>query len=255
MSKYENYSNVCNSYSENRKPVGAELIYNIIYENNFKRILDIGCGTGSYLLYLKNKDKTLELFGIDSSKSMLEKITNVNTSCIQLKKDTVLLYKNIDMIIINQVIHHLDDDVIQNLLYNCKKILSEKGFLYINTSTPEQVEKSLWWTQYFTKSMTDKFTNKLKRANLHIQKYPHTPYIISDVCQRNYYQYEAVFTKEFRDCDSMWRLLTADELNQVLNNIKADTTLSLIDESEKNRIKYGQTISYVINKNVLCRNP
>jgi hypothetical protein len=45
---------------------------------------------------------------------------------------------------------------------------------------------------------------------------------IPNPLQNNYFEYEKVFTKEFRNCDNMLSLLTDAELNETLVYIKTD---------------------------------
>ena len=45
---------------------------------------------------------------------------------------------------------------------------------------------------------------------------------IPNPLQNNYFDYEKVFTKEFRNCDNMLSLLTDDELNETIVHIKTD---------------------------------
>lgn len=58
-----------------------------------KSLIDIGCGTGNYTLYLAKECK--QILGIDSSKGMLDelekkrknlKLTNVSTKCVSFKE-------------------------------------------------------------------------------------------------------------------------------------------------------------------------
>ncbi|MBI2542862.1 MAG: class I SAM-dependent methyltransferase [Candidatus Aenigmarchaeota archaeon] len=74
----DEYENVALSYDLDRSGnfegrlmdrIQRQLIYGIIERNNFKKVLEAGCGTGRILLYLAFKG--LECHGIDPSRNML----------------------------------------------------------------------------------------------------------------------------------------------------------------------------------------
>lgn len=258
MSLYENYNITFKDYSETRIPVGVEKIFDIIIENKFKKIVDIGCGSGNYLKKLYNiageKQYKLDLLGIDASPHMLSKIPSyIPTKNLILNQETKLNIEKVDMIIINQVIHHLTDETLINLLNECMRVLNNGGILYINTCTYDQVLNGQWWSLYFPDSGIEKFAEKVDNVNKLLLNYYNYDYKIniSDPLQNNYYDYDKVFTIEFRNCDSMWSLLTPDELNETLSNIKKDlenNNMGKINSSENYRKKYGQTTSYIFKK-------
>ena len=258
MSLYEKYNITFKDYDEVRQPVGVEKIFDIIVENKFKKIADVGCGSGNYLkkLYQIASDEKydLELMGMDGSKEMLTKIPEyISTKHLICTPDTKLNIEKVDMIIINQVIHHLTDEALINLFSECMNSLNDNGILYINTCTYEQVLNGQWWSSYFPRSGIEKFANKAGNANNVLLKHYKYDYKIDipEPLQNNYFEYEKVFTQEFRNCDSMWSLLTNDELNETLSNIKTDLNkndMTKIHRSEEYRNKFGQTTSYVFLK-------
>jgi SAM-dependent methyltransferase len=177
---------------------------------------------------------------------MLKKVPkSIKTEHLVLDKNTKLNV-SVDMVLINQVLHHLDEDTVRNLIKECLDVLPVGGVILINTSTHDQVAKSLWWTRFFDKNHILRFTNKLEAVNDIIKEFKHTSVIVPDVCQSNYYDYDKVFTPEFRQCDSMWSLLNTVELNIVLNRIKKHKGNH--EPSEMSRLKIGQTTTFILEK-------
>ncbi len=100
-----------------------------IKENS--KILDVGCGTGNFLLTLEKKYKTIKLYGIDISKEMLRVAEN------KLKRSTLLInsaegmkFKNeFDYIFSTEAFHHFSNpEKATNNFYNA---LNKKGKLII----------------------------------------------------------------------------------------------------------------------------
>ena len=72
---------------------------------------------------------------------------------------------------------------------------------------------------------------------------------IPNPLQNNYFDYEKVFTKEFRNCDNMLSLLTDDELNETIVHIEYNllNTISLKNKKFKvfqKKIEFLDGISY-----------
>ena len=200
MSLYENYNNTFNDYSDVRVPVGIDLIKNIIEKNKFRYIVDVGCGSGNYIKKLYEytqlqKDKKFQLLGIDGSVSMLSKIPDeINTKHVIFNEKTKLELEDVDMIIINQVIHHLNKETLLNLIQECMNSLKEGGILYINTCTYDQVLYSQWWSMYYPKSGIEKFAQKANTANkivLNHYKCKKT-YLLPEPLQNNYHDYHII---------------------------------------------------------------
>jgi SAM-dependent methyltransferase len=258
MSLYEKYNVTFKDYNTTRISVGIDIITNNIKKNNYKKIVDIGCGSGSYLSdlynYAQKTDENITLLGIDGSKEMLSNIPSIiNTKHLVFSPITLLDIGKVDMIIINQVIHHLDKPTLLNLFNECFNSLNTNGMLYINTCTYEQVLNGQWWALYFPKSGIDKFGYKADIANnILLNKY--TPFEIiqlEEPLQNNYYDYNKVFTTVFRNCDSMWSLLTDEELSFTLAGLKIDlecNDMTKINKSNEYRKKYGQTTTYLFKK-------
>jgi len=134
ISKYypESYSNFLLSnrfFSLLRHVVfGNELnlFSNIVKKNS--RVLEIGCGTGEYLSYLKHKGYEVE--GIELSKYCID--TAWNKYGLNIKQGTIFDYKNkenyFDLIIMRHVLEHVPDPL--ETIKAIYKMLKENGTFF-----------------------------------------------------------------------------------------------------------------------------
>jgi 2-polyprenyl-3-methyl-5-hydroxy-6-metoxy-1,4-benzoquinol methylase len=75
-----------------------------------KSILDFGCGIGSFIPWLHNSFKNTKLYGCDISSGSIEIAKKKHPYCdfdVIKNTDDLKIYKNIDCIIINTVLHHI----------------------------------------------------------------------------------------------------------------------------------------------------
>lgn len=99
-----------------------------------KRILEVGCGTGSFGAHLKSLRK-VEFTGIEPQQNAAEIASNVIDRVIQLDVDSGLLELEgqlFDCIVFNDVLEHLVDP--WNILEKIKTLLSPDGVIV--TSIP-----------------------------------------------------------------------------------------------------------------------
>ena len=97
---------------------------------NGYKILDIGCGTGYIVNYLP-KDVTYIGFDVNSKyiKYAKKKYNNLNYSfnCEYLSKDALIKYGQFDIVMMNGLVHHLNDDDTINILMLANNCLKKKG--------------------------------------------------------------------------------------------------------------------------------
>jgi len=113
-----------------------ETVAEELTQNNSRRILDLGCGTGRQLIYLASKG--LDLYGLDSSPTglmiMLKELYKRNLSAhIALHDMTELPYENnfFDAVISVQVIHHNKVKDIKKTIKEICRILRDDGIIWI----------------------------------------------------------------------------------------------------------------------------
>lgn len=136
-----------------------------------KKVLDIGCGYGQCILYLKKKG--LDCYGLDPSLHAVEYCKSKQLKVQESNLDRLDVFENIkfDFIIMNNVLEHLRDPV--NIIKKIKKILKKNGIIFIEvpndfnafqmTGAKANRIKKQWWVappahlNYFSHSTLDHF--------------------------------------------------------------------------------------------------
>jgi 2-polyprenyl-3-methyl-5-hydroxy-6-metoxy-1,4-benzoquinol methylase len=105
------------------------------------RVLDIGCNTGRGGFTLKEKNKTLKLYGIELIKERIEKIPpNIYEQTFNESIITSNCNNNLfDAIIAGEVIEHIPKDLFVEMLNNCKKLLKNNGLILFTTPNPNSL--------------------------------------------------------------------------------------------------------------------
>src|SRR5689334_16833264 len=90
--------------------IRKELISETIKSRKYNKILDLGCGTGELLKYLKDKFPSKKLYGSDYSKNAIdtlkkERITEKNY-IVNLEKESKLPGQY-DVVVCSEVIEHV----------------------------------------------------------------------------------------------------------------------------------------------------
>ncbi len=155
------YNKLASTYNKryednNLDKIEAQLI-NLITTNNYKTILEAGCGTGRWIKSLNTINTTV--FGLDYSIQML-KIANSGGSLLNLVNAEAISFpfKNIffDMIFCVNAIHHFPDKEL--FISECKRTLKLNGMLAIIGVDP-YVNKN-WYVYDYFESV---YKNDLKR--------------------------------------------------------------------------------------------
>ena len=257
MSNFEDYDKKSLSYDKGgRYPVCVDQILEHIPAEC--SLLDAGCGTGNYMVPLVNSGKLSRYTGFDGSAGMIAKI-RVKSNLLRENKDLkteiaeiqqVCLPKSLpygnndfDMILHNQVMHHIVDPdqkdkfaKVKTYLAEFHRVLKPGGVLTINTCTHSQLA-----AQWYFKGMpgvlakqksiypSDKQIIQLlleagfKNVSSHTD---HTPYL-----GESYFHYKNCFTKEFREADSVWACANQQETAELLDKMK----VILSDEEQRAR--------------------
>ncbi len=104
------------------------------YCNKIKpqRILDIGCGDGTFVTNLKQKGNFDEIIGIDKN-AYVEELNKTITGAKFIRCDILNLpfkKKKFDVVVSLDVFEHLEN--LERALKNIKKIIKKKGFLIVS---------------------------------------------------------------------------------------------------------------------------
>lgn len=148
--EYENYTDTSKKYDEFRVPIGLESLDNALNLASESlgtpvkelKLLDVGCGTGSYLTVMKEKVGKCD--GLEFNAGMLEiaAAKHKDDARVTLKEGSVLELANhfpdetFDVVVMTQVMHHLTPDTHQAAISAIGKVLKPGGYFWIQTSTP-----------------------------------------------------------------------------------------------------------------------
>ncbi|SFD23618.1 class I SAM-dependent methyltransferase [Clostridium uliginosum] len=132
----QTFNNQANIYDSTYYGKHAKKLYNSVVEeiNGFKcrKILDVGCGTGTVLSILSKKD-SICLAGIDLSKDMLNIARQKLNKNVELKigdSEQLPWYNDIfDAIICTDSFHHYPEP--EKVLSEMARVLKDKGHLVI----------------------------------------------------------------------------------------------------------------------------
>jgi ubiquinone/menaquinone biosynthesis C-methylase UbiE len=242
---YEDYSSTSTTYDETRTPIGVDLILGALDKAGIRRdrarLLDAGCGTGSYLVALR--DQVRELEGLEFAKGMLERARQklAQADNVALHEGSVLAMPfgdaRFDAVIFNQVMHHLDDGEnpgasgwpnLNKALAETHRVLRPGGVLVINTCSQEQVRDGSWYNALIPDAVA-----RLARRYIPVERLcgllaergfdvrgvdvPMEGVFFGD----RYLDAAGPFEEGWRNGDSIWSLASDAELQAALERLRA----------------------------------
>ncbi|MCU0680177.1 MAG: class I SAM-dependent methyltransferase [Planctomycetes bacterium] len=141
---YKNYQQGGPAWATLQEGLLPQFIH-FIKSNNFriKSALDIGCGTGKYLVYLKKMD--FKIAGIDSSETAIEMSKELLGSsnflhCLDMF-DFQIMPNTYDLIISISTIHHGLKKEIENLISSIYQALLPGGKIFITLPDYERAKR------------------------------------------------------------------------------------------------------------------
>jgi ubiquinone/menaquinone biosynthesis C-methylase UbiE len=132
-------------------------IKSFITSNNYKNILEVGCGTGRWISSLKDDSKSI--FGLDYSLDMMKVSKSDKVYLNLVNADAVHIpFKNdfFDLIFCVNAIHHFPDK--EKFIKECNRTLSNNGMLAVFGVDPH-IDKDWYVYNYFDSV----YENDLKR--------------------------------------------------------------------------------------------
>jgi 2-polyprenyl-3-methyl-5-hydroxy-6-metoxy-1,4-benzoquinol methylase len=118
----------------------ASVVYNSEIAGNVidllsRKVLDVGCGIGGFLYYLKQKGHK-DFLGIDSDSKQIEickKYVTENCKCIDIKSFIQKYDEKFDLIVMYDFIEHFYLDELIWLFNNISNILNPNGIIIFRT--------------------------------------------------------------------------------------------------------------------------
>jgi len=248
---------------------------------------DCGCGTGNYsVLLLQNGVGRVVAF--DASEGMLRQSQNqVDDLAAELQKRVTLSQcklpdlpadwkaASLDAVMFNEVLHHLA--VVDKSLYatweerfapflksfiNALAVLRPGGQIYITTSTTDEYRHVYWFTHLIPervlKIIEARYPSKSQWIKLLKQAGFKNIKLIPNISNENYIKKELYYDMdgpqraEWRALDSIWALLTDEELAEMKEQhakLRASGRLQdIIEQYEDNVLLHGRTLHIVGEK-------
>eukprot|EP00462_Mataza_sp_D1_P005271 CAMPEP_0175101902 /NCGR_PEP_ID=MMETSP0086_2-20121207/8098_1 /TAXON_ID=136419 /ORGANISM="Unknown Unknown, Strain D1" /LENGTH=288 /DNA_ID=CAMNT_0016376571 /DNA_START=101 /DNA_END=967 /DNA_ORIENTATION=+ len=283
-SVYEKYDETCKTYDNARRAMDESGLRRAIEQTakslgkSLKelRVLDAGCGTGNYLDAIS--DLPCQFTGFDGSSGMinaakakLSKFEHINVAVEDL---TDIKYEDnsFDFIMTTQVLHHLqapnksdetkepeDWSIFEKVMSEFGRLLGPGGSYWCQTSTPEQQMNGFWWSSLVPRAVRivgvkfptlERLTKTLELNGFtHFESYmPPEPLMAKEL----YLDIKGPFNQAFRNCDSSWRAVSADELKscheQLQKIIDEGKVGDFFEQREAVRAKVGQTTTFIAHK-------
>ena len=267
MSAYENYTAVSSDYDCTRVPVGVEIILGCLASGARPlaslRLLDAGCGTGSYSAILRRY--VGEIDAVDLNPSMLEvaraKLDRTPGCPVTLHEAGIdaLPFEGacFDAVMVNQVLHHLPDSpndgwpTLRWVLGEFARVLRPGGVAIINTCSHEQLRRGWWYAALVPDAVetmrrrhtdTDELNALLAEAGL----VPRGRFVPADAIMQGdaYADGRGPLDPAWRRGDSLWSVISDSELNRALDRIRAlddaGTLDAFVAEQDRMRPSVGQ---------------
>jgi len=163
--EYCPYNETSQSYDTTRKPLGVNIGLGFACLSGHGAlseldILDVGCGTGTYLKHVQPFFKSVT--GLEYNDGMIgeaRKLLGKSAKLVQGPANKMpFADASFHVVTINQVVHHFPTDdegkfsYLADVLKECARLLKPNGSIVISTSTPEQQRDAFWWLALFPKT-------------------------------------------------------------------------------------------------------
>ncbi len=230
MSSYEDYDNTSNNYDGTRRPVGIDQVLAWLGRAgalDASHMLDAGCGTGQFIGVML--PHVAKVTGVDLNGGMLgqARAKFEDDSRVDLHQgridDLPFEANSFDGAVINQVLHHLPDGADHALhraiFADIRRVVRPGGTLVINTCAQQQLYDGYWYFNLMPRGSIDQMASRyvsldaletlLREVGFEsIER--HAP--VDEVIQaQSYFDARGPLDKAWRDGDSTWALLSAEE--------------------------------------------
>jgi SAM-dependent methyltransferase len=244
MSSYENYTHKSRNYDKTREPVGTEISVGCFAHAPVPLdravILDAGCGTGNYSQPMLDYVGRIE--AVDMNPGMLEvaaqklagerdegRISFHSARIDELPFED----EHFDGVMINQVLHHLPDDAAKDfpahrrVFAEFARVLKPGGVLVVNTCSQEQLRHGYWHYSLIPEAADalraryvplDELTGILVASGF-AYRGRFAP-VDAPVQGESYFDPRGPLSKEWRDGDSVWSLVSEGRLERTISRIQ-----------------------------------
>ena len=267
MSAYEDYTAVAVDYDRTRIPIGVEIILGCLAAAggaiSATRVLDAGCGTGSYSAALRPFVGAID--AVDLNPSMLD-VARAKLDCapgcpVALHEAGLeaLPFEDgrFDAVMVNQVLHHLPDSardgrpLLRRVLAELARVLRPGGAAIVNTCSHEQIRHGWWYAALVPEAVgamcrrhadTGELNQFLAEAGL----VPRGRFVPCDALMQGeaYFDGRGPLDPAWRRGDSLWSTVSESELECALAAVRARDEAGQLDafvaEHDRRRPSIGQ---------------
>ncbi len=138
-----------------------------------ERVLDVGCGPGFVIEYMPQ----VEYVGTDIDRRYIDYANKRYGNrgkfhCVELNRDNADQFRNFDLILLNGVLHHIDDEGVIALLKLLRDSLREKG--RVMTLDGCYYDSMSSWSRFFLRNDRGQFVRtEPAYLSLASQVFPH----------------------------------------------------------------------------------
>ena len=268
---YEDYNTTSQTYDNWRIAVGVDSLENAL-ELAAKRtgvpkaslkLLDVGCGTGNYIDYIKGKVGSCTGLEFNDGMLVTAKAKHKDNDNVKLTSGSATNMdqfesETFDIVIMTQVIQHIPTELQGIAFTNIRRVMKQEGVFWTLISTPIQLKEGFWWDFLIPKaaerlgSRSPDTERQIEGAGLKIT----TTDIPGDTLfkKEKYFDLNGPFHEEYRNADSVWSLATKEELEAALSwwkeQLEGGLADGLMKQWEERRKAVGQQTAFTCVKEV-----
>lgn len=219
-----------------------ELIKNLLIPNNPEKILDIGCGTGETLTFLKTQFPKASLQGVDLSPEAV-KFTQKRGHRARISEATNLPFKDgsFDSVLLLDVIEHIDDD--NSVIKEAKRVLKSGGIIILTAPALQFIWSAFDVNQgHFRRYTRRRLIELAEKNNMKVNFLSYFNFFLSPVIITIRMVTRLPFFKKYGEYDS--RLNYSIAYNKFINTVLK--TLFVTEIKMLRFIRYPIGVSVVI---------
>ena len=268
MSVFETYDETSRHFDATRVPIGAEIILGCLARHAKPLgelvVLDAGCGTGAYSRAIVGRVGRIE--AIDMSAGMLGQARaklapEAAAGRIRFHQGSIaelpLEAGSLDAVTINQVVHHLGDTAedgfvrLRAVISEFARVLGPGGVLVFNHCSQAQMRHAFWY-YHLCPEGHDSICRRFAPLEAVRAIFEDAGFVnrggfvpVDAVCQGDaYFDGRGPLSKAWRDGDSFWAQVSADELDRALARVReldaAGALEAFVAEHDARRPELGQ---------------
>lgn len=275
--EYCPYTETSQTYDQRRTNPGLNVVLGSMLLSPWpleeQTVLDVGCGTGSWLEQLLGKVGAAR--GIEYNEGMLarasERLQKRPNVEVQQGAAQQLPFQSesFHAVTMNQVIHHFNGgenySEATEAFSEVYRVLKPGGVFVLNTSSPEQQRDGFWWLSLFpdnSERMMKRFppikSIQQSLAAIGFQGCPHTGGTVVPLGHTLMHPsryldrgFDLAFDKDYRNCDSSWEM-PPEELEAGLQTLRSKIQDGSVHEwlqsREDLRMQTGQYTLLIVRK-------